>query len=267
MQGRHQRSGAFTPSYLARYLPRRPDEGGGTIRLPSRAQRRYADPALRALRARTSRQPGNRVSSPPGQGCARTAWAQPSPSSSGAAIRCSGERPKPTRSLRAPRRSARPLRGAKRHAGADRACLSLVVDGVAGRVPARLVKCAGRQHEPGRCLRFRPPAVMDPRAVQAGSRRCRHRRLRLSTVRDDPRHDDLEFSPFSEDRSPLDDRATGGIGPTQSRQQGANRIVVHLPTVARPEVVASHRPPTDNRTSGIPGSPDPGGSSGRGLIT
>jgi hypothetical protein len=56
-------------------------------------------------------------------------------------------------------------------------------------------------------------------------------------VRDDPRHDRLEVSPFGEDRSPLDDCAAGGMRSAQSRHQGANRVVVHLPTVALPEVV------------------------------
>jgi hypothetical protein len=55
-------------------------------------------------------------------------------------------------------------------------------------------------------------------------------------VRDDPRHDHLEFSPFGEDCSPLDHRAAGGMGPAQSLYQGANRVVVHLDTVALADV-------------------------------
>jgi hypothetical protein len=44
-------------------------------------------------------------------------------------------------------------------------------------------------------------------------------------------------APFGEDRSPLDDCAAGRMGSAQSRHQRANRVVVHLPTIALAEVV------------------------------
>jgi hypothetical protein len=106
--------------------------------------------------------------------------------------------------------------------------------GPTGAPIAGLSEGAGREHVPGGRARFRRAGVAGTRAMQAGFRRSRHRGLRFSAVRDDPRHDRLEFSSFGEDRSPLDHRAARGMGPAKPPYQRPNRVVVHLPTVARP---------------------------------
>jgi hypothetical protein len=91
----------------------------------------------------------------------------------------------------------------------------------------RSAQCARRKHEAGGRPRSRPAAVVATQAVQTGPPRLRRRHLRLSTVRDDPRHDIVEVSPFGEDGRPLDDCAAGWMGSAQSRHQCANRVVVH----------------------------------------
>jgi hypothetical protein len=105
----------------------------------------------------------------------------------------------------------------------------LVGSGSKRRLARRLPEHAGREYEAGRCPRFRPTAVVDTRAVQAGFCRFGLRDLGFSTVRDDPLHDRVELSPFREDCGPLDDCAAGGMSSAQSRHQGANRVVVHVP--------------------------------------
>jgi hypothetical protein len=106
----------------------------GPCHYASRVQSNDADPALRALGARTSGQPTTPASSLPARGCARTAWQRPAPSCSAAAIRCSVSirAPTPAGAARAGRSAPRPR---SRRANRDRS--GRVRHGPPARVPPR----------------------------------------------------------------------------------------------------------------------------------
>ncbi len=86
---------------------------------------------------------------------------------------------------------------------------------------------AGRQHEAKRCPGFRSAADVQPRAVQAAPGTSGNRRLGLSGMGDDPRHDRGEVGALGEDRRTLDHLATGEVRTRQARHQSTNRIIVH----------------------------------------
>jgi hypothetical protein len=64
--------------------------------------------------------------------------------------------------------------------------------------------------------------------VKATSGRCQDDGFGLTTVRDDPPLHLVRANPFGDDRSPLDNRATRGVGSCQPIEQKAYRVVVHV---------------------------------------